>query len=99
MNSFRRIRPAVAASQWNELAGEKFLFADLAAALANAHEHLLVALAHGNDQLTAFRELRHQRLRNPWCRGGNQNAIERRSLRPAQRSVADFDPHTAVSQR
>src|SRR5437762_8881449 len=77
--------PGVLSHELHELALPALPRARLAARALHDGEHLVLGAADGQDQAPALDELLHQRRRHRRPARGDQDAIEGRLVRPAER--------------
>ena len=92
--------PAVFADQRHELDGAEILLVEIDMLRPRDLQELLLALAlpDRNDQPAADLELLLQRLRHGRPAGGDQDRVERRGFRPAERAVTDTQLDVVVAE-
>ena len=70
----------------------------MAVAFARADQFLILSAANGDDERSAFGELRGERRGNFGRGRGDENGVERREILQAERAVARVDVNIGVAE-
>src|SRR5215472_16529560 len=97
-SSFGRFLPRVIANERHEAAAFQHFGEKLAAVLFDELQLLVVGVAHGNNHAAALRKLRQQWLRSRRRRSGNEDCVERRKFRQAERAVSAMHVRVEVDK-
>src|SRR5712691_9124058 len=90
--------PRILADQLHEHALAERARAHLVAHTFHQCQHLALGVPDGQHHAPAVGELLEERRRDTGAAGGDENAVERGFVRPAERAVADADPDVHVAQ-
>ena len=91
--------PSVFADELHEPASPEVLLAVSVLSLFEIDEEVLkLLIPYGNDELPAYFELLHERVRGTRGRGGNYDACERALIPPPCRAVSDSNDNVRILQ-
>src|SRR5215472_1569077 len=97
-SSFGRFLPGVIADKRHKTAAFHGFRRKLAGALFDKLELLIVGVAHRNDHAATVGKLRKERPGSGRSCRGDEDGVERRKFRQAERAVPAMEVHVAVAE-